>query len=106
MTWWTGSDEEDVHLWPLGNLIGPTPGTRPGDHFVVAIAGPAANLLMVMICSIILTFMNAKMILNPFGNMEGAGGHDCWGHGGRVQYPRMVDRLVRISEHRAVYWPT
>jgi len=73
MTWWTGSDEEDVHLWPLGNLIGPTPGTRPGDHFVVAIAGPAANLLMVMICSIILTFMNAKMILNPFGNMEGTG---------------------------------
>ncbi len=73
MTWWTDSDSEDVHLWPLGNLIGPTPGTRPGDHYLVAVGGPAANLLMVLICSIVLAFLHARMILNPFGNVEGSG---------------------------------
>src|SRR5262245_55502620 len=37
--WWLGCDQEDVHLWPLGNLVGPPSGPRSSDHFLVAMAG-------------------------------------------------------------------
>ena len=37
---WLDCDQEEVHLWPLGNLVGPSFGLRSGEHFLVALAGP------------------------------------------------------------------
>ena len=38
--YWLDCDQEDVHLWPLGNLVGPSYVPRSGEHFLVAMAGP------------------------------------------------------------------
>lgn len=73
MTWWLDAEPEDVHIWPLGNLVGPTPGTRPGDHFILAVSGVAANFIVVVICSFTLALMHYRIILNPFGNHLGTG---------------------------------
>ncbi len=37
---WLDCDQEDVHIWPLGSLVGPSFAPRSSEHFLVAMAGP------------------------------------------------------------------
>src|SRR5262249_57306324 len=39
MAAWLGSEPDEVRLWPLGNLVGPAPAGRSGDHILVALPG-------------------------------------------------------------------
>ncbi|MGA7498237.1 MAG: hypothetical protein WBX00_16035, partial [Isosphaeraceae bacterium] len=41
--YWLDCDQEDVHLWPLGNLVGPSLSPRSSEHFLVALAGPVTS---------------------------------------------------------------
>jgi stage IV sporulation protein FB len=65
------SDQEDVHLWPLGNLVGPSVSTRSGEHFLVALAGPiTSGALFLGIALALNLFAGAHCVWNPFGNAD------------------------------------
>jgi len=69
-----GVEREDVLLWPLGNLAGPTFSFNRGPEvMLVAAAGPALNLLIAIITAIGLNIAGAQMVFYPFGNSEGGG---------------------------------
>jgi Zn-dependent protease len=66
--WQLGAETEEVRLWPLGNLVGPSPSSRSNDHVLAAIAGPAVSAAMVVACALALGMMGAQFVWNPFGN--------------------------------------
>jgi stage IV sporulation protein FB len=70
MAWWLGAEPEDVRLWPLGNMVGPSPSSRSTDNWMVALAGPAVSLLMVIGSAIALGAMGAHFQWSPFGNPD------------------------------------
>lgn len=43
-----GYDQDEVRLWPLGNMVTPSIAARSADHPAVILAGPAANLAVVL----------------------------------------------------------
>jgi Zn-dependent protease len=67
MATWLGTDREDVRLWPLGNMVGPSPHSRSADNALVALAGPVTSLVVMLVSAIALNFAGATMIWNPFG---------------------------------------
>jgi stage IV sporulation protein FB len=67
--YWLDCDQEDVHLWPLGNLVGPSYVPRSGEHFLVAMAGPFISGAIFLITAIGLNLLaGAQVVWNPFGN--------------------------------------
>jgi Zn-dependent protease len=68
VAWWLGNEPDDVRLWPLGNMVGPTPSSRSSDHVMVAIAGPTVSAAMVVIAAVVLNALGAQFVWNPFGN--------------------------------------
>ena len=71
---WLDCEQEDVNLWPLGNLVGPSVAPRTGEHFLVALAGPLANAAMFLgIATALSLFGGAQFVWNPFGNERDAG---------------------------------
>jgi Zn-dependent protease len=73
MASWLGCDRDEVRLWPLGNMVGPTIATRSADQAWVALAGPAANLAVVVTTAVGLQVAGAHLVLNPFGNEKDSG---------------------------------
>src|SRR4051812_41864532 len=72
--YWLDSDQDDVHLWPLGNLVGPGSSPRSGEHFLVALAGPVTSgALFLGIAAGLNLFVGARCVINPFGNVNEAG---------------------------------
>src|SRR5262245_35253640 len=67
-------DQEDVHLWPLGNLVGPSLSPRASEHFLVAMAGPLTSGAITVATAIGLHAAGAQFVWNPFGNPEGDAG--------------------------------
>jgi stage IV sporulation protein FB len=68
------SEQEEVHLWPLGNLVGPSVSARSGEHFLVALAGPiTSGALFLGIAVGLNLFAGAHCVINPFGNVDAAG---------------------------------
>lgn len=66
---WLESDQEDVHLWPLGNLVGPSFKPRSGEHYWVALAGLIASAGLFMVAAIGLRLSTgAHVVWQPFGN--------------------------------------
>jgi Zn-dependent protease len=61
-------DQDEVRIWPLGNLSGPslTLASRSGDALFVAATGLAASLVLALGCAIGLYAAGAWMALNPF----------------------------------------
>src|SRR5262249_20241739 len=49
MAWWLGHEPDDVRLWPLGNMVGPSPAARAPDNLLVALAGPAVSAALVIV---------------------------------------------------------
>lgn len=83
MSWWLGSDPDDVRLWPLGNMVGPAPASRSTDNVLVALAGPAVSAALVIVCAIVLNALGAQFVWNPFGNPVDSGApilHARWAH--------------------------
>ncbi|MFO0907502.1 MAG: hypothetical protein U0794_03935 [Isosphaeraceae bacterium] len=72
---WLDSEPDDVRLWPLGNMVGPSPPGRsvPGENIVVALAGPATSAVLVIATAVALAFFDAQFVWNPFGNRDDAG---------------------------------
>src|SRR4051794_4232982 len=70
---WQGSEPEDVRLWPLGNLVGPPAASRSGDNLLVLLAGPIANLTVVLVTAVVLAASDAQFVWNPCGNKSDAG---------------------------------
>jgi stage IV sporulation protein FB len=73
MAWWLGCEPEEVRLWPLGNMFGPTGPGRSSDNLLVALAGPMITAAIVIHAAIVLHFLNAQFVWNPFGNKEDMG---------------------------------
>ncbi|MGP0067192.1 MAG: metalloprotease [Isosphaeraceae bacterium] len=67
--YWLDCDQEDVHLWPLGNLVGPSYVPRSGEHFLVAMAGPFISGALFLGIAVGLNLLaGAQVVWNPFGN--------------------------------------
>jgi stage IV sporulation protein FB len=72
--YWLDCDQEEVHLWPLGSLVGPSFAPRTSDSFWVALAGPIASLAVFLVSAIgVYLFGHAQVVWNPFGNEGDAG---------------------------------
>ena len=67
------TDRDEVRLWPLGNMVGPSGMPQTPDHMLVALAGPAANLVIVVVTAIALNLVGARFVWNPFGNLPDSG---------------------------------
>jgi stage IV sporulation protein FB len=68
---WLDCDQDEVHIWPLGSLVGPSFVPRSSEHILVAAAGPVSNGLIVLLTAIGLSvFGGAQFVWNPFGNEE------------------------------------
>jgi stage IV sporulation protein FB len=68
-----GGEPEEIRLWPLGNLVGPSPAlvSRSPETFLVAVAGPLTSLVVAMATGIALSLGGTHLILNPFGHAGG-----------------------------------
>lgn len=49
-----GGEADEILLWPLGGLAYANPPHNPAAHMVTTVAGPAVNVLICMICSMVL----------------------------------------------------
>jgi stage IV sporulation protein FB len=67
MATWLGTEHEEVRLWPLGNLVGPSPGSRSSDNALVALAGPLTSAVLVLVIAVGLNIAGAQLVWNPFG---------------------------------------
>lgn len=66
---WLDCDQEEVHLWPLGSLVGPSHLPRSSEHFWVAAAGPLTSGALFLVTAIGLNlFAGAQVAWYPFGN--------------------------------------
>jgi stage IV sporulation protein FB len=69
---WRETEPEDVLLFPLGNLVGPS-NARSNEDPAVAAGGLIASGLLAFVTLIILALLGATMQLNPFGAEHDAG---------------------------------
>jgi Zn-dependent protease len=84
---WLDCDQEEVHLWPLGSLVGPSLVPRSSEHFLVAMAGPLTSGALFLGTAVGLSlFADARVVWNPFGNHEGDLGAPRL-HNGRLATP-------------------
>lgn len=73
MASWLGTDRDEVRLWPLGNMVGPSGMPQSPDHMLVALAGPATNLAVVVVTAVALNLAGARFVWNPFGHVLDSG---------------------------------
>jgi hypothetical protein len=73
MATWLGTDRDEVRLWPLGNMVGPSGVPQTPDHMLVALAGPAVNLVVVVVTAVALSLAGAGFVWNPFGHADDSG---------------------------------
>jgi len=67
-------EQEDVHLWPLGNLAGPSSSPRGVENMLVAIAGPLVSGALALGTAAGLGLIaDAQFVWSPFGNEHDAG---------------------------------
>jgi stage IV sporulation protein FB len=66
---WLECDQDEVHLWPMGNLVGPSFTMRAGEHYWVALAGLIASAGLFLTTALGLRlFAGAQVVWWPFGN--------------------------------------
>jgi stage IV sporulation protein FB len=62
-------DAQEVLLWPLGGLANVDVPHRPRAHFLTALGGPAVNILLVILCTLLLLVIDSRGFRpnwNPF----------------------------------------
>src|SRR5947209_8452748 len=62
MALWLGCDRDEVRLWPLGNMVGPSTSARSADNALVALAGPITSASVVLLMAIGLNFAGAQIV--------------------------------------------
>jgi stage IV sporulation protein FB len=77
---WLDCDQDDVHIWPLGSLVGPSFVPRSSEHIVVALAGPVTSGVLFLATAILVNVVGgAQVVWNPFGNeIDLGGGEKVW----------------------------
>src|SRR5579875_3562909 len=66
---WLECEQDEVHLWPLGSLAGPSFKMRSGEHYWVAMAGLVTSVALFLAAAIVLgLFARAQVVWSPFGN--------------------------------------
>jgi Zn-dependent protease len=66
---WLECDQDEVHLWPFGNLVGPSFATRGGEHYWVALVGLITSAALFLTTAIGLRLVTgAQAVWSPFGN--------------------------------------
>lgn len=66
-TWSTDVEQEEVHLWPLGSLTGPTNPPRGTNYMLAVLAGPFASGATALFAAAVLGFgWDAQFAWNPF----------------------------------------
>ncbi len=66
---WLECDQDEVHLWPLGNLVGPSFKMRSGEHYWVALAGViTSGAFFLATAGGLSLFAGAHVVWSPFGN--------------------------------------
>jgi Zn-dependent protease len=66
---WLECEQDEVHLWPLGNLVGPSFKMRPSEHYWVALTGLVTSAALFLAAAVGLgLFAGAQVVLSPFGN--------------------------------------
>ena len=109
---WLDCDQEEVHLWPLGQPGRAVVHARVrARHFLVAMAGPVTSGAIVLAIALGLNlFAGAQFVWNPFGNeivvnnaprsmtpvLPAGGGR--WTRRSRPLERRLDLRLVRLPE--------
>jgi Zn-dependent protease len=82
---WLDVEQEEVHLWPLGSLVGPSFKPRSSEHLLVAMAGPLISGAMALATAGGLFLVwRAQLVWNPFGNFDGDAGAP-WRRGAPVE---------------------
>ncbi len=100
MASWLEHDQDEVHLWPLGSLVGPSFRMRSSEQFLVALAGPLVSASIFLFTAIglalfaqcagrLVAVRQRQAGLRGALGRQGAGGAD-----GR----RLDGRLVRLLE--------
>jgi stage IV sporulation protein FB len=72
--YWLDCDQEEVHMWPLGSLVGPSYMPRSSEHVLVALAGPLVSGAIFLGAAIgVNLIVGAQFAWNPFGFEKDAG---------------------------------
>jgi Zn-dependent protease len=72
--YWLDCEQEEVNLWPLGNLVGPSVSSRSSLDVLVALAGPVTSgALFLGIAASLHLFLGARFVWDPFGNVGDSG---------------------------------
>ncbi len=72
--YWLDCDQEEVHIWPLGSLVGPSYVPRSSEHVLVALAGPLMSGAVFLGAAIgVNVIVGAQFAWNPFGFDKDAG---------------------------------
>ncbi len=67
--YWFDCDQEEVHIWPLGSLVGPSYVPRSSEHILVALAGPLMSGAIFLGAAIgVHAIAGAHFAWSPFGN--------------------------------------
>ena len=86
-----GYEQDEVRLWPLGNMVGPVQAARTAENALVALAGPVVNLLVVLTAAVALHSAGAHFVWNPFGNGNDPGA------------PRLADGTF-VAPLKTLWW--
>lgn len=74
VAWLLECDQEDVHLWPLGSLVGPSTPPRGTNYMLVVLAGPFASGSVALITAAVLGFgWDAQFAWHPLGKHADVG---------------------------------
>ncbi len=72
--YWLDCDQEEVHIWPLGSLVGPSYVPRSSEHVLVALAGPVVSGAIFLGAAFgVSVICGYQFAWNPFGFDKDAG---------------------------------
>jgi Zn-dependent protease len=63
---WVGGEASEILIWPLGGLAYVDVPHTPRANFITAAAGPAANLLLCVVCALLLAFATDQAYQPPW----------------------------------------
>jgi Zn-dependent protease len=67
---YTGGDADEILLWPLGGLAYASPPHNAAAHMITTVAGPAVNVFLCMICTIVLVVWTGSLGAVPWNPLH------------------------------------
>ncbi len=65
---WVDGDADEIMMWPLGGLASVDIPQEPRAYFITAAGGPAVNLLLAGLCTLLLAFAAGDFSYQPLWN--------------------------------------